>query len=58
VVDGQVVIVRGVVPFGLADLDDPDLAVGGAVGPGAARDGHGERLVAGFGLGGDQALGR
>ena len=43
-------------PFGLAGLDDPDLAVGSAVGTGPAGDGQRERLATGLGLG-DQALG-
>ena len=46
---------EGVAGFGLTDLDDPGLAVGGAVGAGAAGDGQGDRLAAGLGQGG-QAL--
>jgi DNA-binding CsgD family transcriptional regulator len=43
------------VPFGFTDRSDLGLAAGGAVGAGAAGDGERERLVAGFGQGG-QAL--
>jgi hypothetical protein len=46
---------NGVVPFGFTDRSDLGLAAGGAVGAGAAGDGQRERLVAGFGQGG-QAL--
>src|SRR4030095_11293981 len=47
---------EGVAGFGLADLDDLGLAVGGAVGAGTAGDGQGDRLAAGLGQG-DQTLG-
>src|SRR4029450_6167481 len=40
---------EGVAGFGLTDLDDPGLAVGSAVGAGAAGDGQGDRLGRGPG---------